>query len=135
MAGAPKKAAVRNRGFGALRGEEELEVEEAGERVEGIAMTLYETHGSGRGAGDAEDFWAGLGAAEREGLLIILREGGAAELEGWARRHGTMVELFIDGINEKFWELFGDLLVETVDEEPRIQAEYKGDVKKLLGEP
>jgi hypothetical protein len=89
----------------------------------------------GRGDGGAEKFWEGLGAAEREGLRVILREGGAAELEGWARRQGTMAELFIDGINEKFLGVFGDLLVETVDEGPRIQAEYKEDVKKILGEP
>jgi hypothetical protein len=89
--------------------------------------------GTGGDERGAEDFWDGLGETEREGLRIILREGGAAELEGWARMKGTMAELFIDGINEKFLEVFGDLLVETVDEGARIQAEYKEEVKKRVG--
>jgi hypothetical protein len=87
----------------------------------------------GNGDKAAEHFWNTLGPLEREALRIILREGAATELDGWARKNGTMTELVIDGINEKFLEVFGDLLVETVDEGPRIQVEYKAEVKKWVG--
>jgi hypothetical protein len=87
------------------------------------------------GDGDGAEFWDGLGALEREALRIIIKGSAAgAELEVWARKNGTMTELIIDGINERFLALRGDLLVETVDEGPRIQSEYKEEVKKYMEE-
>jgi hypothetical protein len=44
-----------------------------------------------------------------------------------------MPELVIDRINAGFLETFGDLLVDTVDERPSIQSEYREEVKKILG--
>ncbi|MDR2258923.1 MAG: hypothetical protein LBE14_07225 [Treponema sp.] len=127
-----EKLGVRGEEGGGRRVEGEVEEDRDGDgEWRAKAVNRGQEKNTGGAAGD---FWAGLGEAEREGLRVILREGGAAELEGWARRRGTMAALVIDGINEKFWELFGDLLVETVDEGPRIQAEYKEDVKKMLGE-
>jgi hypothetical protein len=91
----------------------------------------------GRGGGTEETggFWEGLEVLEREALRVILKEDPAGrELDNWARTEGVMAELLIDGINEKFLELFGDLLVETVDEGTRIQPEYKAEAKKRLGD-
>jgi hypothetical protein len=54
-------------------------------------------------------------------------------LAALARAGNTMPELVIDRINAGFLEIFGDLLVDTVDEAPSIQPEYREEVKKLLG--
>jgi hypothetical protein len=41
-------------------------------------------------------------------------------------------ELLIDGINGRFQEQFNDLLLDTMDERPGIQAEYREEVKNFL---
>jgi hypothetical protein len=57
----------------------------------------------------------------------------ARSLAALARAGDTMPELVIDRINAGFLEISGDLLVDTVDEAPSIQPEYKEEIKKLLG--
>jgi hypothetical protein len=103
---------------------------QSGAEDRAVSMPAAEQSGGDECTGD---FWGELAETEREVLRVLLRGGGAAELEGWARERGLMAELLIDGINEKFLDHFGDLLVETVDEGPRIQAEYTDEVKRRVG--
>jgi hypothetical protein len=55
-------------------------------------------------------------------------------LAALARAADTMPELIVDRINAGFLEISGDLLVDTVDEMPSIQPEYREEVKKFLEE-
>jgi hypothetical protein len=77
-------------------------------------------------------FIKGLGETEREVLKHIAENPPSltAELETLARRNHAMPELIIDKINAAFLEQFGDLLIDTVDEQPAIQPEYKNELKK-----
>jgi hypothetical protein len=75
-----------------------------------------------------------FGKTEREALRIIAGKG-AMTLADFARKHHDMPELLIDRINAAFLEQFGDLLIDTVDEQPRIQREYTEALQKLLGGP
>ncbi|MDR0472427.1 MAG: TerB N-terminal domain-containing protein [Treponema sp.] len=79
------------------------------------------------------NFLKALNETELRALKIItLSPSARREIENLAREKGTMPELLIDRINAVFLELSGDLLVETVDEEPTIQGEYKEELKKHL---
>jgi hypothetical protein len=74
-------------------------------------------------------FLESLSETERIALELIAGGGGRKELEELARKTGTMTELILDGINGRFMEDRGDLLLEiSLDEEPRIQAEYRDEV-------
>jgi hypothetical protein len=75
------------------------------------------------------DFFAGLEEAEKAVLALISRNGTREELEALAKTAGTMPEILIDGINEKFQELFRDLLIDTEAEKLGIQSEYGEMVK------
>jgi hypothetical protein len=88
--------------------------------------------GGGGGGGGLAAFLGGLGALEAAALALIAGEEPKEALDALARRHGTMAEPVIDGVNEKFLDAFGDLLIETMDERPRIAAEYKETVKTVL---
>jgi hypothetical protein len=68
-------------------------------------------------------------------LRLITGEKGPEALKNLAQQHHTMPELLIDGINARFLEVFGDLLIDTMDGSPSIQSEYKAELKKHLGEP
>ncbi|MDR2160092.1 MAG: hypothetical protein LBP23_08515 [Treponema sp.] len=84
------------------------------------------------GGGGMAAFLEGLAPVEAAALALIAGEEPKAALDALARRYRTMPEPVIDGINEKFLGAFGDLLIETMDEAPRIAAEYKETVKKTL---
>jgi hypothetical protein len=77
-------------------------------------------------------FLKGLDKTGLETLRIIAGAGGSG-LEDFARKSGTMPELLIDRINAAFLEQFDDLLIDTVDEKPAIQSEYREILKNLLG--
>ncbi|MDR3343802.1 MAG: TerB N-terminal domain-containing protein [Treponema sp.] len=88
------------------------------------------------------DFLAGLDAVATETLRLLLGvrttqetppETVSGALHKLAQRHGTMPELLFDTINEQFQERFNDLLIDTMDEDPVILAEYEKDVKKYFG--
>jgi hypothetical protein len=68
-------------------------------------------------------FFSGLSETEKESLRLIF-EKKYAEFGKFAKDRGLMPDLVIDGINERFQEQFRDLLIDTMDEDPRIQAEY-----------
>jgi hypothetical protein len=74
-------------------------------------------------------FIEGLNETERKALLCIaVAEDSAVlktELEAIAAAGLSMPELLIDGINEKFMDAYGDLLIENTEEGPRIAEEYR----------
>jgi hypothetical protein len=74
-------------------------------------------------------FLENLDGAERATLAFIA---GVSEKEP-KRAGDAMPELVVDRINAAFLEIFGDLLIDTVDERPSIQSEYREEVKKNLG--
>jgi hypothetical protein len=86
---------------------------------------------SGENAGDDLGvFLAALEDTLREALMLISLGGKGEELEALARASGTMPELLMDRINSAYMERQGDLLIETLDEEPVITPEYKEELKK-----
>jgi hypothetical protein len=76
-------------------------------------------------------FIEGLEGCQREALRYIAG-GNTAALRDLAVKNRTMPCLILDRINERFMEKTGDLLIETLDEEPAIQAEYREETKKFL---
>jgi hypothetical protein len=96
---------------------------------------------------DIPRFIGELNEAEREALRLILHSsagsdtGGTetektlslkAALEEFAEKNSTMTELLIDSVNEKFQDTFNDLLIDTPDGGPSIQAEYRDEVCACL---
>ncbi|MDR1286899.1 MAG: TerB N-terminal domain-containing protein [Treponema sp.] len=80
---------------------------------------------------DLGRFFSALSETERT-ALSILRGGNRADFWAFARRNGIMPDLLIDGINARFGDLFGDLLVNVMDEGPEIQAEYREELDRLF---
>jgi hypothetical protein len=74
-------------------------------------------------------FLASLSETEREALRAIDRE--REEPGAFARAGFSMPEIIIDGINARFMEMFGDLLITSMDETHEIQAEYREELKEL----
>ena len=62
------------------------------------------------------------------GCLDLLALDKSGELEDYARNNDTMAEFIIDEINQKFLREYGDLLINSLDEKPVIQEEYKDEV-------
>lgn len=60
--------------------------------------------------------------------LLLIRDGGA-ELKQFADEHGVMLEVLIDGINEKSMDIVGDSLL---DDEFRIYDDYTEQVKGMV---
>jgi hypothetical protein len=85
--------------------------------------------------GTLGDFLSGLKETEKEALARILRGGETLgrDLAELARKSRTPPETLIDGINEAFRERFGDLLVDTLDGGPLIQAEYEEALESYFG--
>jgi hypothetical protein len=76
-------------------------------------------------------FVAGLDPVAAAALRLIASGEGREALDALAREHGAMTELIIDGVNEQFLDAFGDLLVETTDDAPRIAGEYAEMMKSV----
>jgi hypothetical protein len=70
-----------------------------------------------------------LNAVEREALLASLRSPG--DVKAVADANGVMLEVLIDGINEKAVDAIGDSVLE-IDGEPFIYDEYKEQVEKYV---
>jgi hypothetical protein len=76
-----------------------------------------------------EDFFAELDETELAALKIIVRGKDRKALEELGRKKGIMIDIILDGINARFMEARGDLLLElSLDEVPLIQAEYRDEV-------
>jgi hypothetical protein len=78
-------------------------------------------------------FFSALSETEKKALAIIRRKK-KADFETFARQNGAMPDLVIDGINARFGEFSGDLLVNTMDEGPEIEAEYREELDRLLAD-
>jgi hypothetical protein len=81
-----------------------------------------------------KNFVKSLDKTGREALKIIVFGGGKAELADFTKKQRTLPEPLIDAINAAFLEFSGDLLIETVDEEPIIQSEYIEEIENILGQ-
>ena len=68
-----------------------------------------------------------LSETELSALSVI--ETGSQDLKQFADQAGVMVEVLVDGINEKAFDLIGDNLI---DEDFSLYEEYKEQVKELL---
>jgi hypothetical protein len=83
--------------------------------------------------GGIADFITGLDEAQREALRILAREEDGnrkkTALKELAKTTMTMPEFLIDGINRQFQGVFQDILIETMDGETRIAAEYEEDIR------
>ena len=66
-----------------------------------------------------------LSDAERR-LLQCLLYGGSL---GWVQAEGHMLSVLVDGINEKFYDLIGDTVV---DETPQVIDDYIEDLKEMV---
>lgn len=79
------------------------------------------------------DFLAGLDHAQGKALRILAgeEEGDRKKkaLQGLAKAAMTMPEFLIDGINGQFQGFFQDILIEIIDGESRISAEYADDIR------
>jgi hypothetical protein len=76
----------------------------------------------------------GLGQTEREALRLIAA-GDSRAYHEWTGKNRIMGELVCDRINEAFRELHDDLLIETLDEGPVIQGEYREELDLLFRAP
>ena len=86
---------------------------------------------------EAPDSWSELKNAltemELEALDFILQKDcdlyGEADIKEFADHHGVMLEVLIDGINEKAMDYIGDSLV---DEEFTVYEDYAEEVRKMM---
>jgi hypothetical protein len=82
---------------------------------------------------DMEAFLTGLDEIQGQVLRILAGTGDGNEkkttLKALAKTTMTLPELLIDRINEQFQGAFQDILVETMDGEPQISAEYKEAIR------
>ncbi|MDR1901881.1 MAG: TerB N-terminal domain-containing protein [Treponema sp.] len=97
---------------------------------------------AGTDAGSAiSRFIGGLEEAEREALALIAHNSAAAArdipfkdaLEELAEKNRTMPDILVDSVNEKFYDTFKDLLIDTLDGGASIQAEYREEVYVYFG--
>lgn len=91
-----------------------------------LSTSLHE-----RETGPVSDVWASLKneltPIETEALSVIVV--GETDLKKYADECGIMLEVLIDGINEKAMDLIGDNLL---DEEFVLYDDYKEEVKELI---
>lgn len=66
-----------------------------------------------------------LSAAERRLLQCLLYGGGL----GWVQAEGHMLSVLVDGINEKFYDIIGDTVV---DDTPQAIDDYIEDLKEMV---
>ncbi len=80
------------------------------------------------GADMWESFKNSLSGAEATALSIVLH--GGTDLKQFADSCGVMLEVLMDGINEKAMDFIGDNLI---DDEFVLYEDYKNQVKELVG--
>jgi hypothetical protein len=87
----------------------------------------------GKAAPGIAGFLEGLDEIEGKVLWILSgKKSGDAKtcaLRELTKNTMTMPELLIDGINERFQGFFQDILIEIMDGEPQISAEYGEDIR------
>ena len=79
------------------------------------------------------DPWAALvysfTAAEREAVRLLLDGAPLNALYDSARRHGQMLEVLVDGLNQKALDAVGDTLVELSDAAV-LYDDYREDLER-----
>ncbi|MBP3569560.1 MAG: TerB N-terminal domain-containing protein [Lachnospiraceae bacterium] len=80
-------------------------------------------------AGPWTELKTALSAVELQALKLLCK--GSLELKGFADEHGIMLEVLVDGINEKAMDVIGDGLI---DEEFILYEDYIEEVRKLVEE-
>ncbi len=84
------------------------------------------------GQAPVDDSWASLktilNEVEIKALSVVLQ--GEIELKKYAVECGIMLEVLVDGINEKAIDIIGDNLL---DDEFALYEDYKELVKELVG--
>jgi hypothetical protein len=88
---------------------------------------------------DENDEWQELverlSSYELQTLSIILNQTDTnPKLEELSKKSGTLIEVMIEGINEKALEIIGDNLIESREDVPGIYQDYISDIDKLLQE-
>ncbi len=73
------------------------------------------------------ELWSILSEVERQALFMALK--GEADIKGFADSCGVMLEVLLDGINEKAMDLVGDSLL---DDEFTIYDDYMEQVKRMV---
>ena len=73
------------------------------------------------------ELWSILSEVERQALSMALK--GEADIKGFADSCGVMLEVLLDGINEKAMDLVGDSLL---DDEFTIYDDYMEQVKRMV---
>ena len=82
-----------------------------------------------------EDGWkalqSSLTAIERQALSIIFGTESDTSIKGFADEMNIMLEVLVDGINEKAADFIGDSILELADD-VYIYDEYRGNIKRIL---
>ena len=100
--------------------EDEVILDHQAEKVETEPYTVF-----------PEDVWSAFAAAltetETEALRVVLLE---ENVKAFADAHGIMLEVLLDGINEKAMDTVGDTLLE-MDETVTVYEEYKEKLRNV----
>lgn len=76
---------------------------------------------------------AGLTAEEASYLRCLATGTPAAQRAAVLAQAGTMETLMVDAVNEKLYDLLGDIAVEETDEGFALIEDYEDDVRGMLG--
>ena len=76
---------------------------------------------------------AGLAAEEASYLRCLATGAPAAQRAAVLAQAGTMETLMVDAVNEKLYDLLGDIAVEETDEGFALIEDYEDDVRGMLG--
>lgn len=76
---------------------------------------------------------AGLSEDEIAYLRCLVEDVPATKRAAVLQRAGVMESLMVDAVNEKLYDMLGDIAVEDADEGPTIIEDYAEDVKGIAG--
>lgn len=76
---------------------------------------------------------AGLSEDEIAYLRCLVEDAPATKRAAVLQRAGVMESLMVDAVNEKLYDMLGDIAVEDADEGPTIIEDYAEDVKGIAG--
>ena len=76
---------------------------------------------------------AGLSEDEIAYLRCLVEDAPATKRAAVLQRAGVMESLMVDTVNEKLYDMLGDIAVEDADEGPTIIEDYAEDVKGIAG--
>lgn len=65
-------------------------------------------------------------------LLCLLSSGNSKGIFEFSKSVGSLPDALIDKINENAYDIIGDIIIESANEEYRIMSEYEGEITKWL---